>query len=259
MYQFRRDMPWTDDDNPGFGGSYTDEAGRIMQGNTFDYPYIHGKALLKAGYSFCSASAKAFETDSTNLRNFWAADIICGKQVTTPAGRGSMPDRFRVFPKGLVNAVTAFASNGGNILVSGANIGTDLWDKVYPTATDSTYQADAQAFAKDILGYKWLTNYASRSGKVQNLGKRKETISFYQKQNDYIYKVETPDGLMPASDKASIFLRYTDTDIPAGIFNEGKGYRTVSLGFPIETITDISEMESLFRMAFDFFYEGERN
>ena len=92
MYQFRRDMPWTDDDNPGFGGSYTDEAGRIMQGNTFDYPYIHGKALLKAGYSFCSASAKAFETDSTNLRNFWAADIICGKQVTTPAGRGSMPE-----------------------------------------------------------------------------------------------------------------------------------------------------------------------
>ena len=260
MYQFRRDMPWTDDDNPGFGGSYTDEAGRIMQGNTFDYPYIHGKALLKAGYSFCSASAKAFETDSTNLRNFWTADIICGKQVTTPAGRGSMPDRFRVFPKGLVNAITAFASNGGNVLVSGANIGTDLWDKVYPTATDSTYQADAQAFAKNILGYKWLTNYASRCGQVGTMQNKKMDfsaiscpIAFYQQPNDYIYNVETPDGILPANNAASIFLRYTDTDISAGVCFDGKGYRSASLGFPIEVIKDDDARTELMKVILNYF------
>lgn len=258
MYQYRRELQWLDDDNPGFGASYTDQAGKLVQGNSFDYPSRHGKALMAAGYSFCSASAEAFE--NCNLDSFWVTDIICGKQISTPAGTGNVnAARFQVLPESLRKAISACTSKGGNILISGANIGTDLCDHIYPTVTDSAYMVDSQKFAKDVLGYKWLTNYASRSGKVQNLGKRKETISFYQKQNDYIYQVETPDGLMPASDKASIFLRYTDTDIPAGIFNEGKGYRTVSLGFPIETITDMSEMESLFRMAFDFFYEGERN
>ena len=258
MYQCRRELTWLDDDNPGFGASYTDQAGKLVNGNSFDYPSRHGKALMAAGYSFCSASADAFT--SCGLDSFWATDIICGKQISTPAGTGNVnAARFQVLPEPMRKAISACTSKGGNILISGANIGTDLCDHIYPTVADSAYRVDSQKFAKDVLGYKWLTNYASRSGKVQNLGKRKESISFYQKQNDYIYQVETPDGLMPASDKASIFLRYTDTDIPAGIFNEGKGYRTVSLGFPIETITDMTEMESLFRMAFDFFYEGERN
>lgn len=261
MYQFRRDMPWTDDDNPGFGASYTDFAGKIMKGNTFDYPYIHGKALMAAGYSFCSASAEAFMNDSTSLRKFWAADIICGKQATTPAGRGVLrPCRFQVFPKAMVNAVKAFTAGGGNVLVSGANIGTDLWDKVYPTAVDSTYQADARKFAKDILGYRWLTNYASRGGKVWTIHNGKMDLSgftgpfaFHQHPNDNIYNVETPDGILPASVAASTFLRYTDTNISAGVCFDGKGYRSVSIGFPIEVIKEDTARTEIMKTVMKYF------
>ena len=49
MYEFRRDKVWLDDDNAGFGASYTDDAGKIVPGNTFDYPYVHGKAIMAAG------------------------------------------------------------------------------------------------------------------------------------------------------------------------------------------------------------------
>ena len=50
MYQNRRDIPWTDDDNPGFGASYNDSAGSVIAGNSFDYPYVHGKAIMESGY-----------------------------------------------------------------------------------------------------------------------------------------------------------------------------------------------------------------
>lgn len=264
MYQFRRDMPWTDDDNPGFGASYTDHAGEVIKGNTFDYPAVHGKALMAAGYSFCSASAEAFAEDSTMLDGYWATDIICGKQVSTPAGRGAVnASRFQVLPKQMRRAIKACTERGGNILISGANIGTDLWDEVYPVGRDSLYQAEARKFAMDVLGYKWLTNYASRCGRVKAArSKAMETsslsqeIDFNQNSTDHIYKVETPDGLLPASGKASSFLRYADTDISAGVCNEGKGYRSVSVGFPIETITDESMMTGMMKAIMDFFAKG---
>lgn len=263
MYQCRRDLKWNDDDNPGFGASFTDKAGTVIPGNTFDFPYIHGRALMNAGYSFCSVSAEAFRNDSLIMNQFKVADIICGKQATTPAGRGVLKkDRFQVFPEKLRTAIESFSRNGGNILISGANIGTDLWDRIYPVPADSVYQAKSQEFAKNILGYRWLTNYASRSGevwvlhnKMMNLSGFIRPFAYYQKENDYIYRVETPDGLLPANENAAVFLRYTDTNIPAGICFKGKGYRTVSLGFPIETIIDQDCMSMLMKSVMNFFMQ----
>ena len=258
MYEWRRDMLWTDDDNPGFGGSYTDLAGKIVAGNTFDYPSVHGKSLLRAGYSFSSASSEAFVRDSSRLHGFRFSDIICGKQVTTPSGPGGrVPDRFRVFPEGLRKSLTSFTAKGGSLIVSGSNIGTDLWDRVYPAPVDSTYQAEGQAFAQNILGYRWLTNYAERGGSVISVKSdriitKKGKFSFNQNISDKIYCVETPDGLLPAGNNSSIFLRYGNTLIPSAVCNEGAGYRSVSIGFPLETMTEEPEMDELFRAIMEF-------
>lgn len=56
-----------------------------------------------------------------------------------------------------------------NILISGANIGTDLCDEVYPGCRDTVYQAGAKAFAAEVLGYQSLSGHATRSGKVEYL------------------------------------------------------------------------------------------
>lgn len=261
MYEYRRDKVWMDDDNAGFGASYTDEAGKLVPGNTFDYQHIHGKAIMAAGYSFCSADADAFETGGCRMRSYWATDIICGKQVTTPAGTGSVqPHRFEVFPEALQNAIIECIGNGGHILVSGANIGTDLNDEVYPGCRDSLYQAGARHFAGAVLGYSWLTGNATRSGNVRYFSspmmKFSETdapFGFNQQKNNYIYNVENPDGIVPASSDAFTFLRYTGTDISAGICKKGKGYRSVSIGFPIETINDSGSIAALMKNIFRFF------
>ena len=282
MYQFRRDMEWTDDDNPGFGASESDFAGKVIAGNTFDYPYVHGKAIMKAGYPFCSASAEAFAADSTLQEGFWSMDLICGKQVTVRTGNGRMPDRYRVFPETLQAAIRTFTSKGGNVLISGANIGTDIWDKVYEVECDSTFRAESIKFAEKVLGYRWITGFGGKSAKVKPYGKnsladalRKETaagkgtasggFSYNNRYDSRIYRVEAPDGLAPVPagvkkngstatciDSGS-FLRYSDTGISAATYYDTGLYRTVAIGFPIETVCEEEAIDSIIETTLKFF------
>lgn len=255
-------MPWTDDDNPGFGASFTDRAGSIIAGNTFNYPYIHGKAVMKAGYPFFSAGSDAFVSDSTLRESAWCADIICGKQVTTMIGRGAVRDRYAVFPQKMQDALRSFTSEGGNVLISGSNIGTDVWDSVFPVKCDSTFRANSMDFVQNVLGYRWICNYASRSARVSpvpeylsefNIGNLSGEISFANVPNSRIYCVETPDGLAPASDTAKAFLQYSDTRIPAGICYDAGAYKAVSIGFPIETVDSTEAIYEIISSSLKYF------
>lgn len=258
MYMFRRDFPWIDDDCPGFGASYNDFAGKVIKGNTFDYPLNHGESIMKAGYPFYSVSASTFASLPELGNNAFAADIICGKQVTVKVGRGVKPNKFNVFPVKLQKAIKNYTSKGGNILISGAHIGTDVWDKVFPVEIDSAYRANTKKFVKDVFGYKWRTNYASKAAKV--IVYKNEAIdipcdgaiSYFNKPNEEIYCAETVDGLIPASEKSSIFLKYEDSLIPAGIYYLGNGYKSVSVGFPLELVKDKEQKNSIIKSILDF-------
>lgn len=262
MYQFRRDLPWTDDDNAGFGASYTDYAGKPVAGNTFDYPSVHGRAIMAAGYPFFSASADAFVADSTLRSHAWCADLICGKQVTTMIGRGSVPDRYQVFPAGMRDALSSFASSGRDILISGSNIGTDIWDRVFPVERDSADRAASIAFAEKVLGYRWVSNYASRTAEVMPapsslsgfpVTAAGKTLTFANRPNPEIYSVETPDGIAPSDVKARSILKYRDSGISAGICYDSGSYRTVCIGFPLETIGQEDIFKALISDSLKYF------
>lgn len=260
MYQYRRELVWENDENQGFGASFGDEEGKQVAGNTFDYPFIHGKAILSAGYPFCSTSSIAMQEDSTIFDAVWAMDIICGKQITTISGRGVKRIKYQVFPTPLQKAVNKFSTEGGNILISGANIGTDVWDHIFPIDVDSSYIADTKSFIGKNFGYKRLTNYAGRSGQVRTIKNKTINTSilddffdFHTKPNEDSYCVETPDGLIPSSDKSYTFLQYADTKISAGVcFNSGV-HKSASLGFPIETIRRPEDIEKIIRTILLFF------
>ena len=259
QYLFRRELPWMDDDSPGFGASYTDQAGKVIPGNTFDFTGIHGKALMKSGYAFHSAGVEAFSQDYFLAEEAAVVDLLCGKQVTTPVGNGRVPPKYQVFPIALQRALKRYTAEGGSLLVSGSNIGTDVWDKVFPVEADSAYTAETKAFVETTLGYRWLTNYATRSATVwpmrndcMDLTARLGRISYYRERNERIYNVETADGILPASDRACTVLRYTDTNISAATCFEGQGYRTVCLGFPIEVIKKQEDIDDLIQTIMTF-------
>ena len=228
--QFNRSREWTDDDNPGFGGSFTDQAGKIVAGNTFDFVAAHGRAVLNAGYSFESSSVEAFDGTS----NAFAADIICGKQVTTRIGNGTAPDKYSVFPVSLQDALREYTKKGGSVLISGSYIGTDAWDGIYqgvPKAPEET-----RTFVKEVLGYKWVTNYGDYSGVAMPVENGSiNAVSYNRLWSSDTYRVENPDGILPASAKSKPLLRYLGTDIPAATFYDSGTYRAAAFGFPLET------------------------
>ena len=227
--QLRRDSPWTSDDDPGHGGSFLDHAGTKVAGNTFDFTAAHGKALMDAGYSFESFSAEAWD----GSRTAFAADIICGKQVTVREGYGSVPDRYTVFTEPLMQAIQAFTSAGGNIIISGSYIATDAWDAVYqgvPKAPEST-----RKFIRETLGYTYVTNYGDRSGKVlPSAQSGLPEVTYNRDYSPAIYRVENPDGIAPASDKSVLMMRYGGSFIGAGVLYRPGGWSVASFGFPLE-------------------------
>ena len=255
MYQFNRGLEWLDDDNPGFGASDMDRAGEIIAGNTFDYASVHGKAMLKAGYPFYSCSNETFVQDSTFRSGAWTVDLICGKQVTTTVGSG-MQQKYTVFSSGMQDALKAFTSGGGNVLVSGAYIGTDIWDSVYPVQVDSVFKEKSIKFASGVLGYKWMSNTSTRRAEVRGVSNALASFgkySFHNEPNEDVYSVESPDGIVPSSKNGKTVLRYADTGISAGVCFEGDGYRTVCLGFPVETLRDEQNIDDIITITLDFF------
>ena len=254
MNQFDRTKAWTDDDNPGFGGSYTNRGGRVIAGNTFDYPALHGRILLNAGYAFCSVSADYFP--SMDASTYAAVDLICGKQVTTRVGRGAIPDRYTVFPAPMQDALRKYANDGGSILVAGAYIGTDAWDQVYPGTFPIKNADQTRSFIQEVLGYKWVTNFGDVTGIIVPKPGAAVQLSDPMKYNrlfdEHYYRVENPDGIEPAGDKAKTFLRYAGTDIPAAtVFDDGK-HRVIACGFPLETLTTDGALEAVLLTSMGF-------
>lgn len=254
MYQFNRSLTWIDDENPGHGASDMDKAGEVVAGNTFDYASVHGKAILKAGHSFYSCSNEAFSSDSTFRIGAWTLDLICGKQITTTVGSG-MQQKYTVFTPEIQREIRAFTSAGGNILVSGANIGTDIEDSIYPIAVDSVFREKSIKFAREVLGYKWMGNYAGKRGNVKGTAGmfNGTSVSFYNTPNPDCYCVETPDGIVPAGRFGKTVMRYSDTGISAGVSFEGQGYRALSLGFPVETLREEKDIDNIIAITLDFF------
>jgi hypothetical protein len=258
MYNFRRGEEWISNDRPGFGATHSDKAGEVVAGNSFDYAAVHGKAILAAGYAFYSCSNERFSSDSTFRAGAWAIDMICGKQVTTSLGK---QQKYTVFDSEMQKAISDFCNKGGNILVSGSYIGTDIWDNIYPVSFDPTFLDKSSKFAKEVLGYKYATGKASSRGKAQpvrnSVIEGLPSVNLVMEKNPDTYCVESPDGILPASKSAYSIYRYSDSGVCAGVAYEGKGYRSVSLGFPIEALEDYQMIEDIMVNTLKYFTFAE--
>lgn len=251
VYLFEKGIPWADDDNPGSGGCFTDNAGFKFAGNTFDFVSTHARSLMNAGYTVTSAAAGALEAADTS--GVWALDIICGKQVTTPCGRNrDHKDRFEVFPDSFLQAIEKFTSNGTHSLVSGAYIGTDVWDKLYPVGKKPD---EVRTRVSALFGYVWITNYADRSGTVRPFGRGPQMpeTRYNREYNTTIYRVENADGIAPAGENSRTVMRYRGTDISAAVAFDSGTYRAMSFGFPLETVVSEGGLDPIIKATCEYF------
>ena len=252
QYEFRRNLEWKDDDAPGFGSSRSDHETMNVAGNNFDYPAVHGEALMNIGYSFVSCSQQALEagyhTDGCTIM-----DLILGKQKEIKTGSGMMPTRFKIYTSGLKKAIRDFTNAGGSLMVTGAYVGSDLWDNAAGNNDE-----DGKAFARQVLGFEGLQGRASLDGTINSVDSPDLRLSspgawtFVNKLNDKTYAIESPDAIRASDDNGFTWMRYSENGLPAAIASNRGNYRTVVMGFPLETVTTTQERASLMSRIMEY-------
>lgn len=252
QFEYRRDIPWMDDDAAGFGASRSDYEKEVVAGNTFDYPYVHGEAIRAAGHGFYSASVEAYSAGTVTRAPM--VDLILGKQKEIRQGRGYYGTRYKTFPSELQNRIALDTSAGTSMFISGAYVATDLWDNPY--SSKEVAEAD-QKFATEVLGYHWRVGQASVTGQAYTVASRYKEFThgeytFSAKLNPECYAVESPDSFYASSKQGATIMRYNENNLIAGIAYAPAGYRTVVIGFPFETITSAESRSSLMRQILSF-------
>jgi len=250
QYEFKRDKPWVDDDAPGYGASYANYETKVIAGNTFNYPFVHGKAIKSLGYSFVSCSLQAITSGDTDMSQYKIVDLILGKQKQTFIGNAKKAPEFKTFPLALQQAIKTYCNYGGNLLLSGAFIGSDAVEGKASTKQD-------KLFIEDVLKYKFRTRKASIEGKVRIVDSpyivfKNSEINYYDKPNTVSYYVESPDAIEPNDSQCSTICRYAESNMSAGIAYSGK-YKICAFGFPIETIQSEKERIKLLDNVLTFF------
>jgi hypothetical protein len=248
QYDFNPVSKWITNDLPGFGASGAEYETQLIAGNTFDYPYPHGKSIKHAGYAFVSCSDESVIDFGVNIDKYSFVDLILGEEKSTPHQRayndslyGKM---YKAFPKEMQDAIAAYLLKGGNLFVSGAYIATDLFNG----------GKEDMDFARNILKYELGSQKATVDGKfyaVDTLFMPEGTeAEFSSSFNGKIYKVESPDGLMPVQGAKTV-LRYSVNQFSAGTAFKSK-YGVVALGFPFETVLTQASRDALMLRILNF-------
>jgi hypothetical protein len=238
QYDFNRNSKYIDNYAPGFGASEKTHETQVIAGNTFDYPYLHGNAIKAAGFSFVSCSVLSVLNNDINLKNFKYVDFIAGKQKQTENQNKRNNLLFKTFPLDLQEKIATYLLNGGNLIVSGAYIASDIADKVFVSTKE-------KLFLENLLKIKFIKRVNTSNNRIvtKNIaftGFKQGDFSFYNMANKTSYYIETADIIEPASTGAFTFCSYGNDNQSAGVAYSGN-YKVCALGFPFETI--ISEKD----------------
>ncbi|MEX2089451.1 MAG: xanthan lyase, partial [Bacteroidota bacterium] len=251
QYDFDRNSPYRGNDGPGHGASISEQEGKVIAGNTFDYPYVHGLALRAHGLSFSSASDEAVMDSTILLYPYRLVDLILGKEKETPWPKGIGDSlhgkQFKAFPPALQYCLESYLQSGGNLFVSGAYLGSELF-----SGRDSV----SVKFARSILRFNWAASHASRTGLVHAASPAfmasPDTMLFNTKFDRDFYIVESPDAINPAGGSTQL-LRYSENEFGAGIGYK-KEYGVITLGFPFESIINPLQREQLMGSILRYLY-----
>lgn len=230
--------PHVSDSNPGTGKSKITRPGYPIAGNSFDYPRLHGKSIMEAGYSFVSTSSQAYINNKIKAP---IIDIILGKQ-------GGVAVRHPAFSDEMKQAINRSCASGSSIMVSGSYIGTELFN-------DTTGRADPR-FASETLGLVWSTEADSTVGRVNVVNSslqmfRPASYQFNQELRDDSYAAETVDAFLVRGESVEIMRYPANLRIAATAFRSPT-HKAVTMGFPFETIKSEPSRNQLMKQVLTF-------
>ena len=249
QYEFRKSVSWNDDDAPGFGASYANYEHIISLGNQMNYTGVHGRAFAEEGYSYVSCNASVL--DSLYPAHYACVDLILGAQGTHELGLRKVTRLDQCYTHSLLDYMERVAQAGGNLVVSGENIGSDLSivdDKLLKKRVES------------LLHYTHMSDNASNTGKLEAIanslhcfGKQGEIYHFHTDPNQDVYLSKHPDGIVPKGSGACAVMRYKENQLNAAVAYKADKYRSCIFGFPIECLTSQTQINAIIKQIIQFF------
>jgi len=251
QYDFDSTHQFISNDEPGWGASYSDNEAKIVAGNTFDYPYVHGSSIKESGYSFVSAGDGAVEDSSVDLSNYKFVDLILGEQKITNVSPKKLDDselvNYRTYTKKIQRIIDNYTQSGGNLFISGSYVASDIFNSNKTDTTDII-------FATTILKYKLDADHASKSGEVYSVNSDFihgfNHILFNTNFNDSLYAVQAADAIS-GTGGSKVILRYNENGFPAAIAYKAK-YGVIVFGFPFETIMNETVRNEMMKEVINF-------
>jgi len=247
QYDFLADSPWLDDDAPGHGSSYGNYETQIIAGNSFDFPYLHGKSIKAAGFSFVSTSDEAVMDDDIDINTYKYIDLILGEEKEVPGPKSTSKREFRAFPKSLQRKITHYCDLGGDLFISGAYVGSDL--------LDNNNDSLDMKFGQEVLKFSFRTDHAVKNGDVTSINTKffplMKSFRFNTDFSSEFYKVESPDAIEAYGSGSKTIFRYTENNTSAAIAHTGES-NIVVFGFPFESIKNGKNRDRIMRSILIF-------
>ena len=208
------------EDSTGLGFSTSELAGRFIAGNDFNYVFTHADAIRADGrFSIVSCSSQSVDEGFVNLGKYKMVDIVLGLEKND--GHSLVP--YKTFNANMLSALGSYILKGGNVLVSGAYL-----------ASDQTTVSE-RATLSDLLHVQPAGTNRGALRSISGLGME---FSIWRELNEHHYAATATDIIMPAGDDAFPAMVYNNNSTCAAVAYNGMRYKTFTMGFPFECITD---------------------
>ncbi|MDO4790547.1 MAG: xanthan lyase [Porphyromonas sp.] len=211
-----------------------------VAGNSFDYPYTHGKALMASGCSFYSSSVARVEKEPEMLKRYTVVDLVLGKQRSTVVGTPSYGKmKYKSMSSDLQFAVESYLMNGGRLILTGAHLVSDLSTPLH--SLPNTYD---RKFLNGVLNLaspdSVQTVPVEGQMMIRDLTNPKEAANYYNVRvhsypNPDHYYINSVDALWPNSQENVRMFIATNEGVPLGLSLKSP-YRIVVSSIPFETI-----------------------
>lgn len=203
------------------GYSTSELVGKLIKGNTFDYPSLHANDLIcnDLPLHISSSSRKAVEDGLLDVNGYQLLDVIMGAQRRDEYS----PTKVKTLTPEWEKILYGYTQKGGALLLSGAYLGTDLSSQSEKAMTQRILHCTpAGKESADSL----LT--------IEGMNTR---CTMCLKPNER--HLSTPHtSVIEAAGNAFSILAYPRTKHSAAVAYKGADYRSITLGFPIEQVEE---------------------
>ena len=241
----------------GLGYSGNEMAGQFVAGNDFNHTVEHAQAIASGNkYSIASCSSEAILSGRVKMTDYQAVDLINGLERYD----GYTHQYYKTFTPAMQKRIKYYALNGGKLLVSGSYNGSDMQDEEEKSFMGAilkvNYEPTGTKFIVQDVNPEDSTiterdSIVTTSPTVSGLGKE---FSYYHSLNAKHYAATHPEILKPIGSTAFCAMRYL-TGTSAAVAYRSTSYRTFTMGFPLECISDEKTRYSIMQGILKFLTE----